>query len=216
MRPRGAVPALLLAVALGAALYVALALMIPARGGPLGVDRAAAEAAVDLRAGGVVSAVKVLTGLGAYPVLDVAVLLLTGTLLVRRRRREAVVLAAGTIATVLLTQALKAAEGRPRPPLPLVRTHGLSFPSGHSSAAVAWSAGAVALALAAPGARRRAGLLAAGVAVTVGVGLSRIYLSAHWLSDVLAGWSVGVGVFAACALVARYAGRTRHNGAESA
>jgi undecaprenyl-diphosphatase len=40
-----------------------------------------------------------------------------------------------------------------------------------------------------------------GIGLAALVGLSRVYLDAHYLSDVNAGWALGVGTFALCAAV---------------
>ncbi len=67
-----------------------------------------------------------------------------------------------------------------------------SFPSGHSAAASAfatWSA----LEL---GSRRRWPWLLALLC-----GLSRVYVGAHWVTDILAGWLVGAAVTAAVLLL---------------
>ena len=80
------------------------------------------------------------------------------------------------------------------PPAPLVDTSGSSFPSGHAAYATAWVAAALMftrrLAAGRRGARdRRRCVLAAAI------GLSRIYLRAHYWSDVAGGWGLGVGIF---------------------
>jgi undecaprenyl-diphosphatase len=81
---------------------------------------------------------------------------------------------------------------RGRPPGPLVEIVGFSFPSGH---AVAGAALAVALVLVffPPGPRRRKWELAA-VGFTFVMALSRVYLSAHWFSDVVTGVLLGSGI----------------------
>src|SRR5262249_9396062 len=76
-----------------------------------------------------------------------------------------------------------------------------SFPSGHA----AGSAGIFAVLLYLVARHRRTliriGCAAAFVAVVAVVGVSRLYLEAHYLSDVLAGVSLGVAWAAACLFV---------------
>ena len=47
-----------------------------------------------------------------------------------------------------------------------------------------------------PGMARATAVVAAGIALTVLVGLSRVYLDVHYLSDVSAGWALGAAAFA--------------------
>jgi undecaprenyl-diphosphatase len=50
--------------------------------------------------------------------------------------------------------------------------------------------------------------------VTIAIGLSRVYLGVHYLSDVSGGWGLGVSAFAACAsvaLVVSHLGNLRQN-----
>lgn len=86
----------------------------------------------------------------------------------------------------------KAAFNRPRPPNPLVVTNGASFPSGHAVATAA-TAVALVLALMAPGPRRRKWEVIAALFAFV-MALSRVYLNAHWFSDVVAGTLLGTGI----------------------
>ena len=84
---------------------------------------------------------------------------------------------------------LKAAYDRPRPPDSLVETSGASFPSGHATAGAA-TVVALVIVLLAPGEHRRVWeVRAAGFAFVMA--LSRSYLRAHWLSDVIAGALLG-------------------------
>jgi membrane-associated phospholipid phosphatase len=63
---------------------------------------------------------------------------------------------------------------------------GTIFPSGHTAnAVVTWGV----LALVAREHRRLGAVLAAGVALSVG--LTTVYLGTHWISDVVAGWCAG-------------------------
>jgi undecaprenyl-diphosphatase len=45
--------------------------------------------------------------------------------------------------------------------------------------------------------RGRVAVVAAGVAFVLTMGLSRVFLGHHWLTDVVAGWALGLGWAAA-------------------
>lgn len=81
---------------------------------------------------------------------------------------------------------------RGRPLGSLVETVGFSFPSGHAVAGAA-TAVALVLVLLPPGPARRRWEFAATVFAFV-MAFSRVYLRAHWLSDVVAGILLGTGV----------------------
>jgi undecaprenyl-diphosphatase len=49
---------------------------------------------------------------------------------------------------------------------------------------------------------RRAAVVAAGIALTALVGLTRVYLGVHYMSDVNAGWALGAAAFSFCAAIA--------------
>ncbi len=67
-----------------------------------------------------------------------------------------------------------------------------------------------------PGMARGAAVVAAGIVLTVLVGLSRVYLGVHYLSDVSAGWALGAAAFSLCAAVALTITTVRQNGAGAA
>ena len=59
---------------------------------------------------------------------------------------------------------------------------------------------------------RHTALMMGAIVIAAAVGLSRIYLRAHYWSDVAAGWGLGFGVFGLLAVVALVVDHIRHNG----
>jgi undecaprenyl-diphosphatase len=115
-------------------------------------------------------------------------------LLIRRQVALAVYLVVAGLGALALDPTLKLLVGRLRPVVahPVAYGGGNSFPSGHAlGSAVAYGALLLVFLPAVP--RRRRGL-ATGVCVAVvaAVGLSRIALGVHYVSDVVAGWLLGV------------------------
>jgi undecaprenyl-diphosphatase len=62
-----------------------------------------------------------------------------------------------------------------------------------------------------PGWRYGSALVAGGFAVTALIGLSRVYLGVHYLSDVSGGWALGVSAFTICAALAMVITHIRQN-----
>ena len=120
------------------------------------------------------------------------VLLLSETL---ARRPWTGITAAATIGFASLANELvKVLVERARPDLlkPIVAEHGYSFPSGHSGLSmVGYGIAAVLVAHSlVPRAIKLVTALAAGCLVVL-VGISRVYLGAHYPTDVAAGWLAG-------------------------
>jgi membrane-associated phospholipid phosphatase len=112
----------------------------------------------------------------------------------------------------ILTLSVKHLADRVRPAFnPAAATLGPSFPSGHTATAAAFYATAALLV----GRWRPRGVravitgLAAGIAV--GVAATRVLLDLHWLTDVVAGLSLGWAWFAVCAIA--FGGRILRFGA---
>jgi membrane protein DedA with SNARE-associated domain/membrane-associated phospholipid phosphatase len=159
---------------------------------------------------------KVLTNLGALPIAGGALAIAALVLLRRGHRLEGLALLGGLVLAFVAVHVTKGAVDRPRPPAPLVTAAGSAYPSGHAAYSICWVAIAVALRHAFPRLAVRAALLLAGVAIALLVGLTRIYLRAHWFSDVAGGWGLGATCFALAGIVALVVGYLRGGAAVSA
>jgi undecaprenyl-diphosphatase len=131
-----------------------------------------------------------LLGGGAFNI-PFRVLALLGLLLLRRFRGAIAFAITWVLSEASMTW-IKLAVERGRPPDPLVVTHGFSYPSGHSVAGAAIGISLV-IALVHAGPRRRHWeWAAAGFAFLMG--LSRVWLNAHWLADATGGVLLGSGI----------------------
>lgn len=203
---------LLAALSVGVFVVIAYWSVISGDPGPTPGDHSAYDLANQLRTGWLDQAAKVVTHLGSlvvvYPIGAIAAIALA----LRRRWIEVWVLVVGMILIFLLVHGIKTWTDRPRPPDPLTSASRSSFPSGHAaySTLYLWLAVTVALRLV-PGITRRSLVIAAGIALAAIVGLTRVYLRVHWLSDVTSGWAVGLSCFSAVAVVALVITHIRHN-----
>jgi undecaprenyl-diphosphatase len=203
-----------LVAVLAVALYVVIAYtgVVAEDPGPTPGDQTAADLAADLRAPWLTDVAEAVTQLGSaavtLPLTAVAALLLA----VRRRWAEATVIVVATGIIYAGVAELRELTDRPRPADPLTDASGSGFPSGHAAHSVIypWLALTLAVRLR-PGMAGGSALLLAGVALAVAVGLSRVYLGVHYMSDVSAGWALGVAAFAACATVVMVVTHLRQN-----
>ncbi|MBT8198975.1 MAG: phosphatase PAP2 family protein, partial [Acidimicrobiia bacterium] len=148
------------------------------------------------------SLLKVFTELGGTAVVVTATLL-TAAYVWRRHFNPQILwfLASVTIGQALINLGLKELINRERPDIDqLAPWAGSSFPSGHSAAAAAtWAAIAFVLGLD-RSTTTRALLAGAGGLIASSVAATRALLGVHWLTDVLAGVSLGWAWFAVCAI----------------
>ncbi len=147
-----------------------------------------------------------LTSLGSYTIVTVITLAVTGFLLFDRKRGTALLVLTAVGGGTLLNNLLKYMFDRPRPDLVahVVDVQTTSFPSGHAmlAATVYLTLGVL---LASTQRRRsvRIYILALAVAITILVGVSRVYLGVHWPTDVMAGWCAGAAWATICWEMAR-------------
>jgi undecaprenyl-diphosphatase len=136
-----------------------------------------------------------ITSLGGYPILVVLVAVVAGYLIVVERFGPALYVVLSVALGTAVSQLLKVLYDRPRPDLVdhLVTAHTASFPSGHATmSTVVYLTLAALIVRLVDRARVRVYVLCVAIALSIAVGLSRIYLGVHWPSDVAAGWALGV------------------------
>jgi undecaprenyl-diphosphatase len=181
------------AVLLGGAATVGVLLAVPAtRPWVQSVDDAVNDFAVAVRNAPATAVALALSLIGSawvtWPVRALIGLLLA----VRTRWMQLTAFALSVVTSEVCIGGFKALYDRPRPPGSLIETSGASFPSGHAIAATVtgfWIV--IALVPPTPARWRWA---AWAVAFAFVMALSRVYLSAHWLSDVVAGAFLGAGI----------------------
>lgn len=193
-RPTG-----LLVMAVTCALaFAALTAYVGVRAPATGLDRHVRALVLGHRMPWLNALLEAWTWLGSTLVL-VPVLLAASAYLWRNRRDRHGWYAVASLwiafgGAMVLYRTFKVIFDRARPPVSQMLTHagGYAYPSGHATQAITiWGLLAV---LAAADPRRRARcvpiFVAAGIVVAL-VGVSRVYLGVHWLTDVIAGYALG-------------------------
>jgi len=156
------------------------------------LDAAVSEAfyAGDGRAAGLDVLLEVLTAPGSWWVRALLLLPVVVSLVGRRLWWTAGWVVTALVLVGPLTAALKEYFGRIRPPFDEggARYESLSYPSGHASGIATLVAVVLVLAWPLLGATARRWALGVGIALVVLVGLTRMWLGVHYLSDVVGGW----------------------------
>jgi membrane-associated phospholipid phosphatase len=134
-----------------------------------------------------------ITTLGSTLVVAPLFVLAEAALLMARRRREALFLAIAIIGNVIMNGLLKLLIQRARPQLPWAQTPlDYSFPSGHTMNSLVFYLALALIAWVIWGPRVGIPATIGAIVLAVLVGISRIYLGAHYFSDVAAGFLAGL------------------------
>jgi undecaprenyl-diphosphatase len=170
---------------------------IKAADGLASLDEPALERAISLRTPQNVAVAQFITNLGGVIGLTVITLVIVVIMTLRwRSRTPLLLLAIGTAGSLLMTAVGKELVGRARPPVadavPPYETS-LSFPSGHAlNNTVVACLVAYLLLLHLSSLLWRIVSIALAVVWFVTIGLTRVFLGYHWLTDVMAGWLLGL------------------------
>lgn len=204
--------AMLAAVSVGIFVLLAYSSIVSGDPGPTPGDRTALDVVDGITSGWLTDLAKAVTTLGSGPVVIGVGVVSAVVLGVNRRWFDLVALAVALAIVLASVPALKEAFDRPRPDEALVDARGDAFPSGHATYSViyTWLALIVAVRLR-TGKAGGAAIVVVGIALTVAIGLTRVYLGPHYMSDVSAGWGLGVAAFGLCAMGALLAGQLRDN-----
>ncbi|HEY5988298.1 MAG TPA: phosphatase PAP2 family protein [Streptosporangiaceae bacterium] len=187
----------LLAVTAAALVFAVLLVLVRLQWPPLeSADHGAAADANGVIAGDsmLVTVVKAVTRLGSTVVLWSAVGAAATLLALRRQWRLTIYLLLTGAGALVLGPVLKSLVGRLRPVVAHAIAHGTgnSFPSGHSLGSIVCYGAILLVFLPAARGRWRTAFTAVIVALVALIGISRVLLGVHYLSDVVGGWAVGI------------------------
>jgi membrane-associated phospholipid phosphatase len=195
--PRRVALGVLLAFTVAFTLTVALGFLLEigwSSDGSTGLDAEVTRWMVDRRSQPWTDVMRFVTWLGSswvvFPLAVVAVVVL----LIVRQRWLALFVALSVIGASVLSVLAKDVIERDRPPLDIRLQHSVSysFPSGHSTqAAATYFAFAIAVTVLSESRALRTIAWLVAALIVFSVGVSRIYLGMHWVTDVLGGWMLG-------------------------
>jgi len=203
---RGRPNATLLVWAIAAAAMFATVAVLVVAGGTRAWDLSVLRLAASHQTRPAIDPAIGVTTLGALPIVLALLAAALVVLLRRRRRREAAFLLTATLLALATGGLAKVAFHRHRQEV-FRGVHDLtfltgsrsdwSFPSGHATAITALAAALVVVLW--PTRWRRRALIVA-LLVCAGVGVTRVYLGAHYPTDVIAGWALALAAVGAARL----------------
>ena len=134
-----------------------------------------------------------ITSLGSVEIVGAFYALAVVLLLTRGLRTEALFLTVAIGGSVALNGIMKVIVERPRPALPWASVlPDYSFPSGHTMNSLVFYLAIALIIRARYGPRLGAIAIVLALVIAIAVGLSRIYLGYHYLSDVIGGLAAGL------------------------
>jgi len=137
-------------------------------------------------------------GPGAFRLVALVVIVIA---LSRRNLRVALFLVISVELSGVVGESAKAVANRPRPVVSLVSAPTTSFPSGHALGVMAAVLALLTVVLPIAHPRLRVWLIAIGAIIVVAIGVGRVVLCVHYVSDVLAGWALGYVWYVVCTLM---------------
>lgn len=164
--------------------------------GVAALDHPVLEAAKTIRSPALDAAATAYTDLGGGIGMPILAVVATAVLVLRRRSwTPAILIVTAAAGSLFMTIAGKQLIGRARPQLSDAvppYEYSPSFPSGHSLNSFV-IAGIIAylIILRIRSRRARAWTITAAAVFALTIGLSRVFLGHHWLTDVLAAWTLG-------------------------
>ena len=173
------------------------------------IDRSITDFIETLKSPLLTSIANFVSWFGMMPQAYVMIILVVAALFIARRRWEAVVLGVSTIITIALNVLVKIMVRYPGPTAPqspeLLTINDYTFPSGHVMFFMVFF-GFIAYLIASLMKRswKRTVLLILLGFLLVFVGFFRVYLLAHWASDVVGGYMLGGVMLIATILVYQY------------
>ena len=177
---------------------IAAGAMLAGKGALAFIDHPLLALAATMRSDVLTQTMRAITVLGSGGVMAGLSIIVAVWFLYRSMTMHATALATSVGGAAFVAAAMKWTLARPRPSgLQALAEHTFSFPSGHAALSLAFF-GILVYFLIRHTQRRSLRILAviAGVAMVGAIGVSRIYLGAHWPSDVIGSYVlVGAWLF---------------------
>ena len=194
-KPASLLPLILVTAA--AVVFTILLVLVRLRWAPLErVDHGAADRLNNVVAGhpAALTVIRDVTLAGSTLVLSVVIAAAALLLALRRRWRLAGYLVATGAGALVLDPVLKVLVGRLRPVVahPVAHAPGNSFPSGHSLGSIVCYGALFLVFVPVARGRWRTRFAIVTAALVAAIGISRVLLGVHYVSDVAGGWAIGI------------------------